>query len=132
MKTIRVVNLKDFTVGLVLALAEREVLVIDKPEPALHAAIESAYEAIRGDIERERRKAWGHATIYEAIGDSALFGPAEIIEYALGARLMTCEPSGQALGLIYNECFTRAYFGFQPARGRLYRKAAEAFLDYPG
>lgn len=132
MKTKRIVNLKDFTVGLVLALAERQVLVIDKPETVLHAAIESAYEAVRSDIEREHRKAWGHPTIYEAIGDSALFGPAEIIEYALGARLMTCEPSGQALGLIYNECFTRAYFGFQPARGRLYRKAAEAFLDYPG
>jgi len=132
MKTMRVVNLKDFTIGLVLALGERNVLVIDKPETVLHAAIESAYQTVQSDVEREHRKARGHATLHETIGDSALFEPADIISYAVGARLMTCQPSGQAFGLIYNECFTRAYFEHQPARGRLYRKAADAFLGYPG
>lgn len=130
MKTIRVIDLKDFAVGLVLALAEKEVLVIDKPRTVLCAAIESAYEAIRSDIEREHRRVKLHAPLYATIGDS--FEPVEIIDYALGAKLMTCEPPGQQLGVVRNESFIRAYFEFRPARGNLYRKAAQAFLDYTG
>lgn len=128
----RVVNLKDFTVGLVLALAEQEVLVIDKPNDVLHAAIEAAYEAVRGDIERECHSSRLHASIYDVIRDSALFGPAEIINFALRVRLMTCEPPGSVLGIVRNERFAQAYFGFQPSRGTIYRKAAQAFLDCPG
>lgn len=127
MKTIRVINLKDFTIGLVLALAEKDILVIDKPRTALCAAIESAYEAIRNDVERDQGEKL-HASIYETIGDS--FEPIEIIDYALGARLMTCEPPGQVLGVVRVESLIRAYFELRPTRGNLYRKAAQAFLDY--
>lgn len=132
MKTDRVVNLKDFTLGLVLALAEQEVPVLDKPREVLHAAIEAAYEAIRGDIERERHSSTLHTSIYDVISDSALFGPAEIIDFALRVRLMTCDPPGNALGIVHNERFAQAYFGLQPSRGTIYRKAAQAFLDCPG
>lgn len=130
MKADRVINLKDFAVGLVLALAEREVLVIDKPGIVLFAAIESAYEAIRSDIEREHQRSKLHASIYATIGDS--FEPVEIIDYALGAKLMTRKPPGQRLEVARNESFIRAYLEFRPTRGNLYRKAAQAFLDYAG
>ena len=129
MKTNRVINLRDFTIGLVLALAEKEVLVIDKPRIVLCAAIESAYEAIRSDVEREQKLKL-YASIYATTGDS--FEPVEIINYALGARLMTCEPPGEQLGVVRNESFIRAYLEFRPTRGNLYRKAAQAFLDYAG
>lgn len=128
MEAIRVINLKDFAIGLVFALAEKEVLVIDKPRTVLCAAIESAYEAIRNDIERDYHSSKFHASIYETIGDS--FEALEIIDYALGARLMTCEPPGQVFGVVRIESLIRAYFGFRPTHGNLYRKAAQAFLDY--
>jgi hypothetical protein len=128
MNTIRVVSLKDFTIGLVLALAEKEFLVIDKPENVLHAAIESAYEAIRDDVEEEQEDAKFHASLSAISGGT--FEPVEIIDYALGAKLMTCEPQQQALGVVRNECFTKAYFGHRPTHGPLYGKAAQAFIDY--
>lgn len=130
MKTERVVSLKDFTIGLVLALAEKDILVIDKPKNVLHAAIESAYEAIKGDIVSEQRRAKFHNTPSEMTGD--LFEPIEIIKYALGARLMTHDAQGQKLGIVRNECFTQAYFGLRPASGTLYEKAAQAFIDFEG
>jgi hypothetical protein len=129
MKTVRAVNLRDFSIGLVLALAEKGILVIDKPGIVLSAAIESAYEAIRIDVERDQKSKL-HASLYETIGES--FDPVEIIDYALGARLLTRKPPGQLLEVMQNESFTRAYFELRPARGNLYRKAAQAFLDYAG
>lgn len=128
MKTIRAVSLRDFTIGLVLALAEREVLVIDKPKSVLHAAIESAYEAIRGDIEREHEESKLHVSIYATIRDA--FEPVEIIDYALGARLMIRDPHRQILGVVRNERFTQAYFRQRPTCSTLYGKAAQAFIDY--
>lgn len=127
MKTIRVVTLKEFTIGLVLALAEQEFLVIDTPKVSLHAAIESAYEAIREDVERENDKSKFSASLYEIAGD--VFGPVEIIDYALGARLMTCAPQAQRLEVIQNERFRQAYYELKPTCRCLYKKAAQAFIN---
>jgi hypothetical protein len=129
MKTNRVICLKDFTIGFVLALAEKEILVIDKPQHVLHAAIESAYEAIREDVEEERRRLRCSVPLSETIGDS--YDPAEIVDYALGARLMTYEPQEETWGIVRNERFTQAYFNYKPTCSALYGKAAQAFIDHP-
>jgi hypothetical protein len=128
MNTNRMVSLKDFTIGLVLALAEKDILVIDKSTTALHGAIESAYEAVREDIERGHRVSLHHRPLHETIGDS--FEPATIIDYALGARLMTHNPPEPTLGIVRNEQFTRAYYRLKPACSALYGKAAQAFIDH--
>lgn len=128
MNTNRMVSLKDFTIGLVLALAEREILIIDKSSTALYGAVESAYEAVREDIEKVHHVALHHRPLSEMIGDS--FEPAKIISYALGARLMTRTPPEPTLGIVRNERFIQAYYKLKPASSTLYGKAAQAFIDY--
>lgn len=130
MKTNRVVSLKDFTIGLVLALAEKEVLVIDKPRGVLHAAVESAYEAIREDVEREHHGSKFDTSLNET--PVGVFEPVEIIDYALRARLMIPDSQAQSLEIVQNERFAQAYYRLKPTCSSLYGKAAQAFIDYTG
>lgn len=122
--------MKDFTIGLVLALAEREVLVVDKPAVVVHAALESAYEAIRDDVERERDDSKHRASNCATITNA--YEPAEIVDFALRTGLMIRDPQAHHLRIMNNEQFIRAYYSIKPTCGTLYKKAAQAFVNSTG
>lgn len=128
MQTKQAISLKDFSVGLILALAEKGVIIIDKPRAELHKAVQSAYDAIQQDCQDAGLRLRFHIITHEIHGDS--LDVDEMIMYALYAGLAINDSPGRILRITINKGSAQEHFTSLPGEKAIYMKAARTFIDY--
>lgn len=122
------IGLKDFSIGLILALRRKGHTTLDATPLKLHAAYASAYQALEESAAAEQLKLRFVIITdeFHGLSDDVRL----MIAYALNVGFLSEEVTEQRFRIMITEAQAQSHFETIPGTHSIYDRAAEALLAH--